>query len=96
MFKGVFEGVKVFDFLCVLVGLYCGVFFVDLGVDVVKVEVLNGDDVCYLGFFKGEESVYFVELNYGKWSVVLNFKDFKDYECFMKFVEYVDVVLENF
>ena len=50
----------------------------------------------HLGPFKGEESVYFAELNHGKRSVVLNLKDPKDHERFMKLVEHADVVLENF
>ncbi|MES9096830.1 CoA transferase [Cutibacterium acnes] len=96
MSKGVLEGVKVLDLSRVLAGPYCGAFLADLGADVVKVEAPNGDDARHLGPFKGEESVYFAELNHGKRSVVLNFKDPKDHERFMKLVEHADVVLENF
>ena len=96
MSKGVLEGVRVLDLSRVLAGPYCGAFLADLGADVVKVEAPNGDDARHLGPFKGAESVYFAELNHGKRSVVLNFKDPNDHERFMRLVEHADVVLENF
>lgn len=44
-------GVWVVDFIWVLIGLYCIMLLGDLGVDVVKVELLQGDDICVWGLF---------------------------------------------
>ena len=96
MSKGVLGGVRVLDLSRVLAGPYCGAFLSDLGADVVKVEAPIGDDARHLGPFKDDESVYFAELNRGKRSIVLNFKNPEDHERFMKLVEHADVVLENF
>lgn len=67
-------GVKVFDFLCVLVGLWCVMVLVDFGVEVIKVEYLVcGDDMCDWGLWIGDiEIMYFNSVNCSKWLICVD------------------------
>ncbi|MCK8825621.1 CaiB/BaiF CoA transferase family protein [Fuchsiella alkaliacetigena] len=92
-------GVKVLDLTRVLVGPYCTMMLENLGADIIKVErPETGDDSRNFGpFFEdGEESAYFVSLNSGKRSIVLNLKEEEDLTTFKKLVQQVDILVENF
>ena len=92
------SGVRVLDFTRVVSGPYCTQLLSDLGADVVKIERPgSGDDSRAFGppFIKGE-SVYFLSLNRGKKSVVIDLASEAGREAARRLAGEVDVVIENF
>ena len=88
---GPLDGVRVADFSRVLAGPYCTQVLADLGADVVKVERPgSGDDTRTWG------PSYFLGLNRGKRSVVLDLKDAEGLALARTLVERADVVVESF
>ncbi|AZR72679.1 carnitine dehydratase [Anoxybacter fermentans] len=91
------KDVIVLDLTRVLAGPYCTMILADLGAEVIKVERPGvGDDSRAFGPFINGKSAYFISLNRGKKSIVLNLKDEKDREIFKQLVKKVDVLTENF
>lgn len=91
------EGLRVLDLSRVLAGPYCTMILADMGAEVIKIErPVEGDDSRAFAPFVGEESAYFMSLNRGKKSVVLDFKNAKDMEIFWQLVEKCDILVENF
>ena len=68
----------------------------DLGARIIKVEPPGGDDSRGYGPWVDENSAYFMSLNRGKESIVLNLKDDKDRKVFEKLLSETDVLVENF
>jgi len=91
-------GVRVLDFSRVLAGPYATMYLADLGADVVKVERPgSGDDTRSFGPpFSHGVSTYFLSINRGKRSVVLDLKDPADRATALSLAEQADVVIENF
>ena len=92
------ENVKVLDFSRVLAGPYCSMMLADLGAEIIKLEPPNtGDDSRLFGppFINGE-SIYFMSINRGKKSIVINLKTDKGKEIVRELVKKVDVLIENF
>lgn len=86
------------DFTRVVSGPYCTQLLSDLGAEVVKIERPGtGDDSRAFGppFIKGE-SVYFLSLNRGKKSVVIDLASESGREAARRLAAEVDVVVENF
>lgn len=97
MLMGLLEGICVFDFMCVLVGLYCTMVLVELGVEVIKFEDLGVFDyMCMILLYVGDVSYYFFVVNCGKRSVVFDFKDPVGWCVGQVLVVTCDVVVENF
>ena len=95
---GPLQGVKVLDLTRVLSGPYASMVLADLGADVVKVERPGrGDDTRAFGPpFADGVSTYFLSINRGKRSVVLDLKSDQDKALLGRLVEAADVLLENF
>jgi len=92
------SGIRVLDFTRVVSGPYCTQLLSDLGAEVVKVERPgSGDDSRTFGppFIKGE-SVYFLSLNRGKKSVVIDLSAETGRQSARKLAGEFDVVIENF
>lgn len=91
-------GVRVLDFTRVLAGPYGTMHLADLGADVVKVEhPAGGDDTRSYGPpFQDDVSTYFLSVNRGKRSVVLDLKDPADRATAQALALAADVVIENF
>src|SRR3989339_1676249 len=92
------SGIKVLDFTRVLAGPYCTLMLADLGADVIKIEAPGyGDDSRHFGppFIKGE-SIYFLSVNRGKQSIVINLKTEKGINIIKRLVKKVDILVENF
>jgi crotonobetainyl-CoA:carnitine CoA-transferase CaiB-like acyl-CoA transferase len=92
------NGVRVLDFSRVLAGPYATMYLADLGADVVKIERPGtGDDTRSFGppFSQGI-STYFLSINRGKRSVVLDLKDPSGRETALALADQADVVIENF
>lgn len=91
------EGIRVLDLSRVLAGPFCTMILADLGADVIKVERPGeGDDSRAFAPFVGKESAYFMSLNRGKKSIVLDFKKPEDSEIFWQLLDKVDIIVENF
>ena len=90
------SGVNVLDLTNVLSGPYATLILADLGANVIKVEKPGGDDSRKYGPFIGNKSGYFLSLNRGKKSIVIDLKESSDRVIFNKLLSKVDVLVDNF
>jgi len=91
------EGIRVLDLTRILSGPYCSMLLGDMGAEIIKLEPWpEGDDSRGNPPFVKEESMYFVSLNRGKRSVVINLKEEAGKATFRKMVKEVDILIENF
>ena len=90
------SGISVLDLTNVLSGPFATLILADLGANVIKVEKPMGDDSRKYGPFINNESSYFISLNRGKKSIVLDLKTKKDKRIFEKLLSNVDVLVDNF
>lgn len=91
------EGVRVLDLTRVLAGPFCTMMLLDLGAEVVKVEVPGvGDDSRAFGPFKNGQSLYFLNINRGKQSVALDLKSAEGKALLLELAKKSDVIVENF
>lgn len=98
---GPLSGLRVLDLSRVLAGPFATMRLADLGADVVKVEPPGGDESRAFGppFVQGEqgaESVYFLSVNRGKRSVVLDLRGEEDRRALRRLVAGADVLVSNF
>jgi CoA:oxalate CoA-transferase len=90
-------GVRVLDLSRVLAGPFCTMMLEDLGAEIIKVEVpITGDDSRSFGPFKDGRSLYFLSVNRGKKSLVLNLKTDSGKGLLLDLVKKSDVLVENF
>lgn len=82
-------GVRVLDLSRLLPGPYCALYLAQLGAEVIKIEPPQGD-------YARRSPELFAQVNRGKRSVVLDFKQASDVETFKRMVDTADVVLESF
>jgi crotonobetainyl-CoA:carnitine CoA-transferase CaiB-like acyl-CoA transferase len=95
--RGPLADVKVIDLTRVLAGPFATQILSDLGAEVIKIETPGGgDDTRKIPPFVGTESHYFLGLNRGKKSVVLDLKKPEAVDLLRRLVTKVDVVIENF
>ncbi len=94
---GPLDGIVVLDLSRVLAGPICTMLLADLGANVIKIEAYpSGDDArTNLPFVHGESS-YFMSLNRGKRSIVINLKKKEGKEILLKMVPTADILVENF
>lgn len=95
------EGIRVLDLTNVLAGPFCGYQLVQVGAEVVKIEVPGSGDLArQLGadadLNRKHMGASFLAQNAGKRSVTLNLKHPDGRELFLRLVRTADVVLENF
>jgi len=93
---GPLSGITVLDLTRVLAGPYCTMILNDLGARIIKVEPPGGDDSRGYGPWLDGHSAYFMSLNRGKESIVLDLKNDKDRKVFDKLLSETDVLVENF
>ncbi len=84
-----------------LVGQFAGKILADLGLDVIKVEPVSGDEVRRRGPFKAgdpdsEGSLTFAYLNGGKKSISLDIEHPEGRELLARLIRRADVLLESF
>ncbi|OGO44785.1 MAG: carnitine dehydratase [Chloroflexi bacterium RBG_16_60_22] len=91
------EGIRVLDLTWVLSGPYSTMILGDLGAEVIKIERPEVGDI---GRGNGPHvngvSTYFLSLNRGKKSVVLNLASPKGREIFLRLVKQADIVVSNY
>jgi len=100
MTAGPLDGVRVVDLTAMLAGPYSTMLLADLGAHVVKVEPAHGD-MTRTGPSRdgdGPDALpgYFMSVNRGKRSVVLDLKADLDRAKFLDLVRNADIVVENF
>lgn len=90
------EGVRVVEYAQYVAGPLCGVLLADLGADVVKVEPPAGDGYRHVMPVAPDIGRYFVPLNRGKRSVVVDLKTPEGLATSMRLLRSADVVVHNF
>ncbi len=93
---GPLDGLRVLDLTRVLAGPYATQSLGDLGAEVLKIEPPQGDDTRNFPPFVGRESHYFLALNRGKKSVVIDLKQEEGRELLLRLAEKSDVLIENY
>ena len=90
-------GLKVLDLTRMFAGPYCAMLLADMGADVIKVEEGRiGDPTRRNLPIVNGESAYFMSVNRGKKSVVMDLKDPVAQVKLRALIADVDVVIENF
>ena len=90
-------GVRILDLSRILAGPYATMMLADLGAEVIKIEPPGGDDTRTWGPpFGGGEAAYFLAVNRGKKSVVLNLKTEEGSQALAGLIATSDVLVENF
>jgi len=90
------EGVRVVEYAQYVAGPLCGVQLADLGADVVKVEPPRGDGYRFVMPVAPGIGRYFVPLNRGKRSVVVDLKTEQGLAASRRLLAGADIVLHNF
>ncbi|WP_189226299.1 CaiB/BaiF CoA transferase family protein [Saccharothrix coeruleofusca] len=94
---GPLAGILVADFSRVLAGPYATMLLADLGAEVVKVEGPRGDETrTWVPPVRDEVSTYYLGVNRGKRSIVLDLREEADARLARELVRRADVVIENF
>jgi formyl-CoA transferase len=96
--EGSLRGLRVLDFSRVFAGPLCTLLLADLGAEVLKIERPGvGDDTRAWGPpFAGGESAYYLCLNRGKRSLVLDLTTDEGMETARRLAGKADVLVENF
>lgn len=95
--SGPLEGIRVLDLTTFLSGPFATQILADLGADVIKVEAVEGDSSRAIPpHYVGDQSVYYLSINRGKRSVVLDLKTNRGADLAQQLVLQSDVVFENF
>ncbi len=89
------EGITVVSMEQAVAAPYCGLLLADSGARVIKVEREGGDFARSYDALAGGESAYFVWLNAGKESVVLDIKSAEGRAVLDAMLERADVFLQN-
>lgn len=93
---GALDGLLVADFSRVLAGPYLTMLLADLGATVVKVESPDGDQTRGWGPpWRDGDSTYYLAVNRGKRSVVLDLADDRDRQLAVTLARRADVLVEN-
>ncbi len=99
MSEQLFQGIRILDFTDFLAGPYCGMYFADMGADVIKVENLTSGGNFVRNARPLEKttgrSMYFQNLNRNKRGVAVNLKTDEGKELFTALIKSADVLLEN-
>ncbi len=90
------EGVRVVEYAQYVAGPLCGVLLADLGADVVKLEPPDGDAYRYVMPVAPGIGRYFVPLNRGKRSVVVDLKTPEGLATSTRLLREADIALHNF
>ncbi len=98
----IFQGLKVVELASVLAGPAVGMFFAELGAEVIKVEnkTTSGDTTRHWKMPSEDptslESAYFYSVNWGKQHVFLDLTQAADRQQLMTWLKDADVVISNF
>ena len=90
------RNLRVLDLSHTLAGPFATMILSDLGAEIIKVESPIGDETRTWAPHIDDESAYFMSINRGKKSIVINLKHHEGREILYKLVRECDVVVENF
>ena len=94
---GPLQGVRVLDFTRVLAGPSAALALADLGAEVIKIEPPGtGDETRTFPPFRDGESHYFLSINRGKKSIVVDLKTEQGVELARQLASHCDVLIENY
>jgi len=93
---GALAGLRVVDMSRILAGPLCTQVLADHGADVIKVEAPGGDDTRAWGPpFQGTDAAYFLSVNRGKKSVVIDLRTDTGVLKLLDLLQGADVLVEN-
>ncbi len=87
------QGIRVVEFVHVIMGPSCGLVLADLGAEVIKVEPLDGDHTRKL---TASGAGFFPTFNRNKKSIAVDLKSKEGREIVLKLIKSADVLTENF
>lgn len=87
------EGIRVVEFVHVVMGPTCGLVLADLGAEVIKVEPIDGDHTRKL---TASGAGFFPTFNRNKKSIAVDLKSVEGREAVLKLIKTADVLTENF
>ena len=91
------SGYKVMDFSQYLAGPAATRLMVDMGAEVIKVELApNGDNTRAIAYVKNGRSAYFVQQNRGKKSLCVDARTETGKTILKELIKQMDVLIENF
>lgn len=94
---GPLRGIRVLDFTRVLAGPSAALALADLGAEVIKIEPPGtGDETRTFPPFRDGESHYFLSINRGKKSIVVDLKTEQGVELAKQLASHCDVLIENY
>ncbi len=93
---GPLADITVIDLTRALAGPYSTMMLGELGARIIKVEPPGGDQARQIGPHVAKQSAYFMSLNRGKESIIIDLKDSNDRNLFEKMVRRTDVLCENY
>lgn len=95
--RGPLAGVRIVDLTINLSGPFATMILAQQGADVIKVgRPPGGDIIRHLGSSRGGTAAFFVNTNWGKRSITLDFNDPDDLATLRQLVATADVLVENF
>lgn len=87
------DGIRVVEFVHMVMGPTCGLVLADLGAEVIKVEPVRGDNTRRL---TGSGAGFFVTYNRNKKSLAVDVKSSQGRAAVVRLLDTADVVIENF
>ena len=90
------KGIRVVDLSHTLAGPFATMVLADLGAEVIKVEPPLGDETRSWAPLIENESAYFLSINRGKKSIVINLNDHRGREIVYKLVQKSHIIVENY
>ena len=97
VWQGPLQGIRVLDFTRVLAGPSASLALADLGAEVIKVEPPGGgDETRSFPPFAHGESHYFISVNRGKKSIVINLKSEEGLSLAKDLASHSDILVENY
>jgi len=94
------EGVRVLEFATMVSGPYCGKLLADLGAEVIKIELPEGDPARLAGPFpegevNPEKSALYLYNNTSKKGIVLDMQNPGDQDVFKRLLLWADVLIDS-
>jgi crotonobetainyl-CoA:carnitine CoA-transferase CaiB-like acyl-CoA transferase len=93
---GPLKGIRVLDFTRVLAGPSAALALADLGAEVIKVEPPSGDETRSFPPFREGESHYYLSVNRGKKSIVIDLKTEDGIALAKELAVKSDILIENY
>jgi crotonobetainyl-CoA:carnitine CoA-transferase CaiB-like acyl-CoA transferase len=93
---GPLQGIRVLDFTRVLAGPAASLALADFGAEVIKIEPPAGDETRSFPPHRGGESHYFLSVNRGKKSIVIDLKAPEGVALVRDLAAKCDILVENY